>query len=149
MASYLDGLIESNPAQALQMLKDKSIQQDLGNSDTIEKLQQSARQKMLKQAEVQAVDRVADYIMKKHDVFSKALDGTLTTSEAQAFLSDKNVDRTMRTIMSNMLGYNSKADLFVDIETGKIKSAGKVEKYIYCMDRKTHEPIYHYQCECK
>ena len=123
MASYLDGLIESNPAQALQMLKDKSIQQDLGNSDTIEKLQQSARQKMLKQAEVQAVDRVADYIMKKHDVFSKALDGTLTTSEAQAFLSDKNVDRTMRTIMSNMLGYNSKTDLFVDIETGKIKSA--------------------------
>ena len=35
------------------------------------------------------------------------------------------------------------------LQSGKIKSAGKVEKYIYCRDRKTHEPIYHYQCECK
>ena len=35
------------------------------------------------------------------------------------------------------------------LQSGKIKSAGKVEKYIYCMDRKTHKPIYHYQCECK
>ena len=35
------------------------------------------------------------------------------------------------------------------LQSGKIKSVGKVEKYIYCRDRKTHEPIYHYQCECK
>ena len=35
------------------------------------------------------------------------------------------------------------------LQSGKIKIVGKVEKYIYCRDRKTHEPIYHYQCECK
>lgn len=35
------------------------------------------------------------------------------------------------------------------LQSGKIKSAGKVEKYIHHMNRKTHEPIYHYKCECK
>ena len=35
------------------------------------------------------------------------------------------------------------------LQSGKIKSAGKVEKYIYCRNRKTHEPIYHYQCKCE
>ena len=31
------------------------------------------------------------------------------------------------------------------LQSGKIKSAGKVDH----RDRKTREPIYHYQCECK
>ena len=123
MASYLDGLIESNPAKAIQMLQDKSIQNDIGNVDTLENLQHSAQQKLIKQTEVEAVNRVADYIVKNNDIFSKALDGTLTTSEAQEFLSDKNVDRTMRSVMAGMLGYSSKADLFVDVETGEIKSS--------------------------
>ena len=35
------------------------------------------------------------------------------------------------------------------LQSGKIKSVGKVEKYIHHRDRKTHEPIYHYRCECK
>ena len=35
------------------------------------------------------------------------------------------------------------------LQSGKIKSTGKVEKYIHHRDRKTHEPIYYYQCECK
>ena len=35
------------------------------------------------------------------------------------------------------------------LQSGKITSVGKVEKYVHHIDRKTHEPIYHYQCECK
>ena len=35
------------------------------------------------------------------------------------------------------------------LQSGKITKAGKVEKYIYCRDRKSGKPIYHYQCECK
>lgn len=144
MASYLDGLIEANPAQAIEMLKDKSVQNDLGNSDTIQKLQQSARQKMLKQTEIEAVDRVADYINKNHDIFSKALDGTLTTSEAQNFLSDKNVDRTMRSVLSNMLGYTSKADLWVDVESGEIHSekADKEKKEAEALSELQSDPNY-------
>lgn len=122
IASYLNGVIESNPAQAIQMLEDESILNDIGDSSTITKLKQSARAKMLKQTEIEAVDRIADYINKNNDVFSKALDGTLTTTEAQNFLSDKNVDRNMRRILSDMLGYSSKADLWVDQETGEVHS---------------------------
>lgn len=122
MASYLNGMIESNPAQAVQMLDSKDIQNDIGDVDTINKLKQSARSKMLKQTELEAVDRIAGYINKNNQVFSKALDGTLTTMEAQEFLSDKSVDRNMRKILSDMLGYSSKADLWVDQETGEIHS---------------------------
>ena len=35
------------------------------------------------------------------------------------------------------------------LKSGRIKSAGEIEKYIYCRNRKTGEPIYHYQCECE
>ena len=120
MASYLNGMIESNPAQAVQMLDSKDIQNDIGDVDTINKLKQSARSKMLKQTELEAVDRIAGYINKNNEVFSKALDGTLTTMEAQEFLSDKSVDRNMRKILSDMLGLSSKADLWVDQETGEV-----------------------------
>ena len=34
-------------------------------------------------------------------------------------------------------------------KSGKIKSAGEIEKYIYCRNRKTGEPVYHYQCKCE
>lgn len=122
MASYLNGMIESNPAQAVQMLDSKDIQNDIGDVDTINKLKQSARSKMLKQTELEAVDRIAGYINKNNEVFSKALDGTLTTMEAQEFLSDKSVDRNMRKILSDMLGLSSKADLWVDQETGEVHS---------------------------
>lgn len=122
MSSYIDGIIERNPAQALKLLEDKSVQNDLQNADTIKKLQQAARAKMIKQVQIEAVDRTARYINKNHDIFSKALDGTITTAEAQEFLSDKNVDRNMRDILSNMLGYSSKDDLWVDRETGEIHS---------------------------
>ena len=122
MASYLNGMIESNPTQAVQMLDSKDIQNDIGDVDTINKLKQSARSKMLKQTELEAVDRIAGYINKNNEVFSKALDGTLTTMEAQEFLSDKSVDRNMRKILSDMLGYSSKADLWVDQETGEVHS---------------------------
>lgn len=123
MASYISGLIENNPALAIKMLDDESLRNDIGDSGTIQKLQQSARSKMLKQTEIEAVDRIADYVTKNHEVFSKALDGTLTTAEAQDFLSDKSVDRNMRKILSDMLGYSSKADLWVDVESGEIHSS--------------------------
>lgn len=35
------------------------------------------------------------------------------------------------------------------LKSGQITYAGKVEKYVYCINRKTREPIYHYQCECE
>lgn len=122
MASYLNGVIESNPAQAVQMLEDENILNDIGDTSTISKLKQSARAKMLKQTELEAVDRIAGYINKNNDIFSKALDGTITTAEAQDFLSDKSVDRNMRKILSDMLGYSSKADLWVDQESGEVHS---------------------------
>lgn len=127
MASYINGVIESNPANAIQMLDNVDIQNDIGDVDTINKLKQSARSKLVKQTEVEAVDRIAEYINKNNDVFSKALDGSLTTIEAQDFLSDKNVDRNMRKILSNMLGFSTESDLWADQETGEIHSK-KLEK---------------------
>ena len=106
MSNYINGAIEANPAQALKSLENEGIINDIGNPDTVKKLKQSAQQKMLKQVEVEAVDRVADYILKNDEIFSKALDGTLTTAEAQDFLSDENVDKNMRKILVNMLGYD-------------------------------------------
>ena len=35
------------------------------------------------------------------------------------------------------------------LRSGRIKNAGEIEKYIYCRNRRTGEPIYHYQCRCE
>ena len=35
------------------------------------------------------------------------------------------------------------------LKSGRIKNAGEIEKYIYCRNRRTGEPIYHYQCKCE
>ena len=35
------------------------------------------------------------------------------------------------------------------LQSRKIKNAGEIEKYIYCRNRKTSEPIHHYQCKCE
>lgn len=120
MACYIDGLMQTDPAKAIQMLNDGSVQADLKDADTIDKLKKQAQSQLLRQNEIKAVDRVADYINTNHELFNKALDGTITTQEAQSILSDKNVDRTMRAVLSQMLGYNSSSSLTVDAETGEI-----------------------------
>ena len=99
-----------------------SIINDIGDVQSINKLQTMARNQMIKQNEINAVERVAQYINKNHQIYNKALNGTLTTVEAQNFLSDKNVDRRMRGVLADMLGYSSHQDLYVEAETGKIKS---------------------------
>lgn len=126
MAEYLDGLIMSNPAEAVRLLNDSNsgVLNDLGNTKTIESLRQNAQAKLLKQNEVATVNRVAGYINKNQEIFNKALDGTLTTVEAQDFLADTNVDRNMRVVLSKMLGYSISGDLHVDAETGKIYGTG-------------------------
>lgn len=33
------------------------------------------------------------------------------------------------------------------LQSGRIRSAGEIEPYIYCRNRKTGKPVYHYQCK--
>lgn len=122
MASYFNGLIETSPAQAISMLEQEDVRNDIGDVKTIEQLQNSARSKMQKQVEIEAVDRVANLISTNNDVWSKALDGTITTQEASNFLTNPDIDRNMKHILSQMLGYSTKSDLYVDGETGEILS---------------------------
>ena len=35
------------------------------------------------------------------------------------------------------------------LRSGRSKSAGEIEKYFYCRNRRTGEPKYHYQCRCE
>ncbi len=124
MAKYLDGLMQNNPSLALSLLNDKNsgVLNDLGDAETIKKLKQSARVKLLKKTETDAVDRIAEYVNRNNVLFSKAFDGSITTEEAQSLLSDENVDRRMRAIMADMLGYSSRSDLWADVETGEVHS---------------------------
>ena len=127
MASYVGGLMETDPAKALSLLNDPNsgVANDINNAETVAKLKHAAQQKLLKKTEVDAVDRVADYINSNHDAFSKAFDGTLSIAEAQQILTDKNVDKNMRNVISSMLGYHTKTDMYVDSETGGILSSEK------------------------
>ena len=124
MTNYLTGMIQSSPEKVIALLNDKNsgVENDIGDSKTISILKQSAQQSLLRKTEVEAVDRVANYINNNHNAFQKAFDGTLSVTEAQNILMDPKVDRTMRNVLSEMLGYSSRADLYVDAETGKINS---------------------------
>lgn len=101
---------------------DNAIINDIGDMNSVTKLQTMARTQLIKQNEINTVNRIAGYINNNNAIWNKALDGTITTVEAQNFLSDKNVDRNMRGILAQMLGYSSQQDLYVDAETGTIHS---------------------------
>jgi soluble lytic murein transglycosylase-like protein len=120
LTEYIDGLMTNNPALALKLLSNESVIKDLDNAQTIEKLKQSAQNKLLKKTEIDAVDRIANLINTNSELLNKAFDGTITTKEAQQILSNKNVDKTMRTILSAMLGFSTKSDYYVDIDSGKL-----------------------------
>lgn len=127
MSMYLSGLMQTDPAKALQLLNDKNsgVENDINDGDTMMKLKQSAQAKLLKKTEVDAVDRIANFVNNNTQLFNKAFDGTITTAEAQTLLQNKNVDRQMRHILSDMLGYSSGSDYSVNIDTGKIEKAEK------------------------
>lgn len=122
MTMYMTGLMQNNPAKALHLLNDEKsgIAQDINNADTLIKLKQSAQAKLLKKSEIDAVDRIADFITNNNELFNKVFDGTITTVEAQELLQNENLDRQTRNILSNMLGYSSRTDLYVNAETGEI-----------------------------
>lgn len=122
MSTYISGLMENNPAMALELLNnpDSGVANDLGNSETLAKLKQSAQAKLIKKTEIDAVDRVANLVVSNTELFNKAFDGTISPIEAQQLLQNENVDRKMRHILSNMLGYSSTSDYSVNIDTGEL-----------------------------
>ena len=107
MANYIDGVIQTNPALALELLNDESqgVLNDLNDPDTIKKLKQSAQTRLLRKAQIDAVDRVAGYINQNTELFEKAFNGTITTQEAQELLTG-DLDKNMKAILSDMLGYS-------------------------------------------
>lgn len=122
MAMYLTGMMQNNPAGALQLLNDENsgIMTDLNNAETYEKLKKTAQAKLLKKAEVDAVDRIAGYVTNNNEMFNKLFDGTISTAEVEELLQNENVDRRMREIISDMAGYKMSNDISVDAETGKV-----------------------------
>lgn len=122
MAMYLTGMMQNNPAGALQLLNDENsgIMTDLNNAETYEKLKKTAQAKLLKKAEVDAVDRIAGYVTNNNEMFNKLFDGTISTAEVEELLQSESVDRRMREIISDMAGYKMSNDISVDAETGKV-----------------------------
>ena len=111
LANYLNGVIQSDPAKALTLLNDDTngVLNDLGDADTIMRLKQSAQNKLLRKTQIDAVDRVANYIVQNNDLFEKAFNGTITTQEASDLING-DIDNNMKAVLSEMLGYTSDAN---------------------------------------
>ena len=120
MAQYIEGVMQNNPAGALEMLNSNEVLNDIGDSNTIQKLKQSAQTRLIKKSEIDAVDRIAGYVNQNHEMFEKVFNGTITTAEAQALLQSEGVDRNMKHILSSMFGYSSSSDYYVNIDTGEV-----------------------------
>lgn len=120
MAQYIEGVMQKNPAGAIEMLKNQDVLNDIGDSNTIQKLKQSAQTRLIRKNEIDAVDRIAGYVNQNHEMFNKVFDGTITTAEAQDLLQSDGVDRNMRHILSSMLGFSSTSDYSVNIDDGEI-----------------------------
>ena len=106
LANYLNGVIQVDPAKALTLLNNDTngVLNDLSDSDTIIKLKESAQNKLLRKTQIDAVDRVANYIIQNNDLFEKAFNGTITTQEASDLING-DIDNNMKAVLSKMFGY--------------------------------------------
>lgn len=126
LASYIAGLIDKNPAQALQLLGNEGVIQELNNNETLEKLKSSAQVKLQKYNEEYALNNVANLIMKKSDIGIKIMEGTLSTNELQNVAADLSPNE--RDVIFRMAGYSTGQNFSVDRETGEIEYREKKDK---------------------
>lgn len=122
MTTYISALAVDNPLQAQQLLKDKGVIEDIGNAETIEKLNGYIENSITNQKNRTAFAELGNCLrnMNSKDA-ENILDGKADLNQVMKFMeTNKNLPEGSKDLILNLYGIGSKTEYYYDRDKKKI-----------------------------
>lgn len=122
MTTYISALAVNNPLQAQELLKDKSVRDDIGNAETIEKLENYVSTSLMNQNKRTAVNELGNTLrsMKSEDA-KEILNGKADLNKVMKFIeNNKKLPEGSKDMILDIYGIGSKTEYIYDRDKKKI-----------------------------
>lgn len=122
MSTYISSLAVDNPLEAQRLMKDKGVLDDIGNAETIDKLNNYISTSLTNQNKKFAVQEIGNTLraMKSEDAMN-ILNGRANLNQVMKFIeSNKNIPEGSKDLILDIYGLKSKTDYYYDRDKGKI-----------------------------
>lgn len=122
MATYISGLAVNNPLEAQKLLKDKNIQLQIGNADTLEKLDNYVVSSLENQHKKVAVNELGNTLrsMNSKDA-ENIIDGKANLNQVMKFVeTHKNLPEGSKDLILDIYGLGTKTEYYYDKDKKKI-----------------------------
>ena len=116
MTTYISSLATNNPLEAQRMLQDAAVQNDIGNADTLEKLNSYVANSMQKQSEKAAVMDLASSLRKMNSKEAdELLSGRANLNQVTRFIeNNKSLTEGSKEMLLGIYGIRSTNDYVYD-----------------------------------
>ena len=116
MTTYISSLATNNPLEAQRMLQDAAVQNDIGNADTLEKLNDYVANSMQKQSEKAAVMDLASSLRKMNSKEAdELLSGRANLNQVTRFIeNNKSLTEGSKEMLLGIYGIRSTNDYVYD-----------------------------------
>ena len=116
MTTYISSLATNNPLEAQRMLQDAAVQNDIGNADTLEKLNDYVANSMKKQSEKAAVMDLASSLRKMNSKEAdELLSGRANLNQVTRFIEkNKSLTEGSKDMLLSIYGIRSTNDYVYD-----------------------------------
>lgn len=125
MASYIGALAMNNPLQAQALMKDQGVLNDIGNAETIEKLNNYIGASFAQQSKKEAVNQLGNSLRALgSDEATNLLNGNASFNQVMRFVErNKNIPEGSKEMLLGIYGIGSKTKYFYNKDTKKIEKA--------------------------
>ena len=123
MASYIGALAMNNPLQAQALMKDEGVLNDLGNAETIEKLNSYIATSFAQQSKKEAVNQLGNSLRAMgSDEAQNLLNGSADFNQVMRFVeNNKNIPEGSKEMLLGIYGIGSRTKYFYNKDTKKIE----------------------------
>lgn len=122
MTTYISSLAVDNPLQAQKLLQNKGVQEDIGNAETIEKLNSYVASSIQNQSKRTAVNELGNTLRSMNSADAEnILDGKANLNQVMKFIeTNKNLPEGSKDLILDIYGIGSKTEYVYDREKKKI-----------------------------
>jgi len=122
MTTYISALALNNPLEAQKLLKDKGVRDDIGQADTIEKLENYVSSSLANQSKRTAVQELGNTLRNmKSEEADKILNGQADLNKVMKFIeTNKNLPEGSKDLILDIYGIGSRTEYYYDRDKKKI-----------------------------
>lgn len=122
MATYISSLAMNNPLEAQRLMKDKGVLNDIGQAETIDKLNQYISTSLMNQNKQVAVQEIGNTLRNMNSSDAKnILEGRANLNQVTKFIEqNKNLPEGSKDLILDIYGIGSKTEYYYDRDKKKI-----------------------------